>query len=1229
MDSSGNGSGARKGSVDRKPRILGQIATLTLLVLMMGIPLKAQIDTGRILGRVTDTSGAVVPQAKVTLTNEGTGLTLTTTTASDGNYMFPTLKIGTFRVEIEAPGFERFLQAGIPLDVRQDVVVNATLTPGKMTQTVEVKGAPPLLQTQNADVGQTVGGTAVNDLPLNGRDYTTLAEIATGVTYGEPDNSLGRILFSADGHDMWTNDYRLNGIDNNDGSTNPRASIALPPPDALSEFKVETANYSADLGFGGGAVVDATVKSGTNQVHGDAWEYMRNSYLDSANFFANSTGTKKGLFQQSQFGATLGGPVFIPNVYDGRNKTFFFADFQGLRSNQATLYLDTVPTSTMISSGYTNLQDLITYQSGTLTDDLGRVMPLGTVTDPATTRSVTKGNVDTLTGLTATASGYVRDPFYNGSVAGITTFNTAAAKANLNLLPAGRLDSNAIKLLQLYPTPNQSGFINDFTYDPSQTNDTNQADYRIDQNFSPQDQLFFYGNWSHWDIEGPPAIPNSIGGGGDYYGQGQNLYGTQAYALSETHTFSPTTINELRLGFARMTGYKVPPVANQMGIPAQFGIQGILQAPLTGGLPQLAIGGLTTLGVVGPIQQFVNTDWDLTENLTKVYGAHTLKAGFQGDFLRYYLYAPNPGPRGSFTFSGAYTTVPTLNAGSTGMAQLLLSPIASLVSGGFNNVGGANSVSASNIYVTDAAHYYFGIYFQDDWKLTPKLTLNLGVRWDHDTPEQDRNGSEADFIPGPSNNGAEYVIGQHLCNESWFALSPSFVSLMQKDGIAVTCAPLSAFGSGQKANFAPRVGLAYKFLPRMVARAGYGIFYVDGQGGAAGQENQGPSRNYPGSFTYSFPSPNPATPITYSNGSIATLENGLSAVSFNAATANVSGLSLIGRQWKYAAPYYEDYNFLIQYQLTANQTFTLGYVGDQAHHLTQSPGSNQVSEMLPPTATAQTYVPYPDFARGALYQGTSGNTYYHSLQATFERKFGHGTSLNANYTFSKCRSDYRNPLSDETMPGFRAPYLSGFGIKADYSPCDADVPNLLHFSGQYILPFGRGEHFLGNSAGVVNQMVGGWHVNWILTEEDGQPFNVGCPSSTTAAFGCAALLVPGQDIYGAPHNIAHWVNAAAFAAPLPATTIGQTDFSPLGGAVGQAHGPGEHRLDFSAFKQFPITESKHLEFRAEFFNLTNTPWFANPSQLSLTNTALFGQITSLRDGANDPRQIQFALKLYW
>jgi carboxypeptidase family protein/TonB-dependent receptor-like protein len=1175
---------------------------------------RAQIDTGRILGMVDDQSGAVVPGATVRLVNEGTGLALAATTGATGYYVFAALKVGTYRVEIEATGFTKFVQSGVPVHVQEDVVVNATLRPGALTQIIEVKGAPPLLQTQSASLGQRIGSDVVNDLPLNGRNWTQLAEIGAGVTYSQPDAS-NRPYFSANGHPLEQNDYRLNGINNNDEAwTLPEPYVALPPPDAIAEFKVQTNNYSAEFGHSGGAVINATVKSGTNQIHGDAWEYVRNDKLDAAQFFENTSGLKKGAYRQNQFGFTFGGPAFIPHLYSGKDKTFFFFGYQGTRIRQAQTTVDTVPTNAMRQSGYTNLQELITFQSGTRTDNLGRTFPLGTVFDPATTRGVTAGQVDPLTSLIATTSGYVRDPFYQGSLVGLTNFTSPAIESQLNLLPAGRLNPNAIKLLNLYPVPILPGLFNDYTYDAPIRDDTNGVDLRVDENFSERDQMFVFGSWWHRPLYIPSSYPGLAGDAGNWAGLRDNR--ADALGVSETHFFSPTMINEARLGFSRSPVSVVGSYGSKMGIPEQFGIQGIPQVANNGGLPYISIQGLTTMGTSGWLPTIASSaTWDLTENLTKVFGGHTFKGGFQGDYIMTPVLQP-AWSHGGFDFGGAYTEVPNTSGGGTGMAQLLLEPASASVP------GGADAVFASNFAADFYTRDYYGAYFQDDWKVTPKLTLNLGLRWDHFTPYSEKYGAQSNFIPGAPGNGAEFLIPSPRCIDP---RSPSFAALAARDGIDVTCSRSLALGNVQNANFAPRVGFAYHLASKLALRAGYGIFY-----GALGSLGYGNTlgNSYPFLFNFFYFSPDAAHPIAYPNGSIGTLETGLSGINLSAAAVNAQFLSLTGRQFDFLTPYYEDYNFAVQYEVTPNQSFELAYVGDQGHHMNTYVGTNAPSVILPPALNPQNYVPFPDFGRGSPYEMTGASTYYHSLQASFERRFSSGLSFLANYTFSKCRSDWRSPALS-TIGGYRAPYLPGFGIQGDYSYCDADVPNLLHFSGLWDLPFGKGRRFLRKSRGGINQVVGGWRMNWILTMEDGMPFNVGCPISTTADYGCYALLVPGKNIYAGPHNVSQWINPAAFANPPVATSIGQTDFAPLGGTPTQAHGPGEHRLDFSLFKQFPVTESKRLEFRAEFFNLTNTPWFANPSFLDFTNPTLFGRITSLRDGANDPRETQFALKFYW
>ena len=556
-----------------------RILSYTILVATLAAgPLCAQVDTGAILGTVKDQSGAVVPDAKLTLTNEGTGFNVSTVAEADGSYVFRPVKIGTYSVEAEYKGFEKILRQHVTVNVQQQVVVDFTLVPGQVTQTVEVASAAPLLQTQEASVGQVVTARTINDLPLNGRNFTFLAQLAAGVTQGQEDTrGLGASgSFAADGSRPAQNNYLLDGIDNNADLVdflNGTAYVVRPPVDAIGEFKIQTNDYSAEFGRSAGATLNATVKSGTNQFHGAAWEFFRNDVLDAANFFENASNETKGRYQQNQFGGAIGGPI-------KRDKVFFFGDYEGTRIRQAIPYLSTVPTGLERSSSYTNLSDLLS-QGGTQGPDaLGRTFPLGTVFDPATTRPVTCGVADPVTGLSALCSGgaptapYVRDPIFATpeNIRGVTNFTTAAWTPLLNQIPAGRLDMNAINLLNLFPAPSLPGLFNNYGSNPIIRNTTNQFDVRVDANLSQKDQLF--GRVSYSDV--PQFIPGPFTGiaDGGSFAAGDQTASSINMALSETHSFAPTLVNEARLGFNRIGTSRVQPFATDLSnIPGMFGIK--------------------------------------------------------------------------------------------------------------------------------------------------------------------------------------------------------------------------------------------------------------------------------------------------------------------------------------------------------------------------------------------------------------------------------------------------------------------------------------------------------------------------------------------------------------------------------------------------------------------------------------------------------------------------------
>ncbi|MGH9405299.1 MAG: TonB-dependent receptor domain-containing protein, partial [Terriglobia bacterium] len=1184
---------------------------------------RAQVDTGAVVGAVKDQSGAVIPQAKVTLANEATAYTVSTTTRADGSYIFTPVKIGVYTVSASMAGFQTVVRAHVTVAIQQQALINFTLAPGVVTQKISVKAAIPLLQTQNASIQQVVPGRAINNLPLNGRNSTFLAQLSAGVTFMQSDSRGVKASggFAANGQRPVTNDYLLDGIDNNSDIAdviNEAYYAVLPPSDALQEFTVQTNNYSAEFGgHSAGAVINAVLKSGTNRVHGDAWEFLRNSGLDANDYFLNAAGEPRAEYRQNQFGFTLGGPVTLPRIYNGRDRTFFFVDYQGTRIRRGIPYVSTVPTLADRNNGFTNLQDLMTGQAGTpRTDLLGRIFPLGTVLDPATTRAVTKGQPDPVTGVIAPASGFVRDPFYQGSLIGVMNFTSAAALSRLNIIPSGRFDPNAIKLLSLYPAPNGAGIVDNLTNSPVESNNNDSFDVRVDHNFRGRDTMFGSYSYSTASLFYPGPFPGVADGSPNRPGSGTTV--AQHAALSETHIFSPTVINEFRIGYSRLHDIRLQFDGNDLtNIPAQYGIQGVPQVPENGGLPLMNIGSLSTLGAPAflPSNKWSNT-LQVTENVTKIAGPHSIRTGFEFQDVRYPMISP-PDTRGTITFNGQYTSVVNQTDGSTGIAQLLLTPIASAVPGGVNRVGGANTVAATNFRpYADYRRTYYGGYIQDNWRATQKLTLNLGLRYDWFAQPSEYFGSQANFVPGLGLAGGTFLITQSRAAD----VPQAFINQLAANGIAFTPTRGTVWQNSPFNDWGPRLGFAYHMARSVVVRGGYGTFY-------GGQEDFGLSQYGANSFPFlvqsSLSAPNSTTPVT-PNNSVGLLENGLLNVPLAPAAASLSGISLIGSKQDWKDPSTQSYNLTVQYQITPSTAASVAYAGSQTRHLPGNHSPNQVTEILPPGLNVFQHLPHPSFANGGNFLNDDGNSNFNGLEANLERQFASGFSFLANYTYSKCRTDARDNLNND-IGGYRAAFVPGFGIGPDYALCDFDVRNIVHLSGTYELPFGAGRRFL-DQPGVVNALAGGWSMNWIADLQDGQPFTVGCNISTTTGLGCNPLLVSGQSVIAGPHNVSHWINAAAFANPPVATAAGQTDFAPLGGAATQAAGPGVHNLDFSLFKTFHITESKRFEFRAETFNLTNTPDFSAPSSTNFRDTSHFGKITSTQTNA---RLIQFALKFYW
>jgi hypothetical protein len=1265
----------------------------------------AQVDEGAITGTVQDTTGAVVPNAQVTLLNTDQGITLETKTNSSGFYTFNPVRIGHYTVTVTAQGFSKTTQTNLTVNVAQVLLVNVQLKLGTATETVEVNTAPPQLQTEEASVGQVIGQQEVNSLPLNGRNFTFLAQLGAGMQTPQADTrgNAASGAFSANGLRPAQNNYLLDGIDNNSNNVdflNGTNYVILPPVDAIAEFKVQTADFSAELGRAAGAVMNATIKSGTNSIHGAAWEFFRNDKLDAADFFEDNSATPtKGELRLNQFGAMIGGPII-------KNKLFYFGDYEGKRRVQGTSFTSQVPTSLERSSGFLNLTDNLTQNAGAArTDILGRSIQRGTILDPGTTRLVANGAVDPVSGLTNTsgADGYVRDPFSSACGPGTTSFTTSSCP-DLNILPGARVDPNAVKLLNLYPAPNAG--LGTYQDSPGLYEHSNTFDTRGDFNPDEKNQVFARFSYS----DDPQFIPGPFAGvaDGGAFEQGIQTAKSAQMVAAYTHVFNPNTINQGRAGFAHLHTTRYGPVGAQLGIPAQYGIADIPQVAENGGLPDFYFNSLTNLGSNNFLPSDETTATiQLTDDFTRIYGKHSFKMGVEYQHVKFDTLQP-AWSRGAYDYTANFTDIPNQGSTNSGMPNMLLPPIAAPATidgapnpNGFSYSGGSNETYASNINKTYDEKIYFASYLQDDWKVNPKLTINLGLRWDYFGPINEQNGGQANFVPiaEPERGIGNPTFIIPATGKDNRSLSTSgtcqgvgcvgFVDLLAQDGI--TLDQTNQYGQGllqtQKTNYAPRLGAAYEFSRKFVARGGFGLFFNSFE-----NQGYGPNigENYPFVYNLSYgPTANPAdpsissqvAPINYNSpyagcatagpGGTASLETGFSCIPLTPTAVNSVGLGLQGLQFDYQTPRTYSANLTLQYSITRTLSATGSYVYTHGSDLQGGVGYQNVTQILPagistgkgcPYATfaESSCVPFVDFGGGS-YQATYGVSSYHGLQTKLEEQYANGLTFLLTYTWSKTLSDAGDLLNGGSTGSLRAYNVPGLGPKFDYALADFDLRNVIHFSGGYQLPFGKGQKYM-NQGGVSNAILGGWATNWILTLQGGQPINFGCPTGTTSGTSCNDILLAGQspklgvkiETLGGYHG-PFWIgNPAAFSqpcqlgvisgsiAPIPDTPAGCVPYygaGALGSKAGQIPGPGFHRLDFSAFKNFQLSERFSLQFRSEFFNILNHPNFNAPNfggngvnsigNSGTYTSSTFGAIGSTRDAPFDPRQIQFALKLYY
>jgi hypothetical protein len=841
--------------------------------------------------------------------------------------------------------------------------------------------------------------------------------------------------------------------------------------------------------------------------------------------------------------------------------------------------------------------------------------------------------------------------------------------------------------LNLYPAPTGSGVTSNFQSSPNLYEHSNSFDTREDFNPSQKDQVFFRFSY----VDDPQYIPGPFGGiaDGGAFQQGIQTAKSDQAAAAYTHVFSPTVVNVGRVGFNHLHTTRFGPEGGTMGIPAQFGIQGVPQVTENGGLPGFTFQGLSNLGSNNYLpSDEVSQTLQITDDFTKIYGKHSFKTGIEYQHVKFSTLQPAYS-RGQDDFNGSFTDIPNGNDNTNGIAQFLLPPApvtanseGETIENGINYSGGADQVQASNINKTYDEKNYFAAYLQDDWKVTPKLTINLGLRWDYFGPIQEANGGQANFVPSGAPDGKpEYIIpktGKDNRELSSKANNPllndnGFLDLLAKDSIA----PLSTdkYGKGlvqtQKTNFAPRVGFAYQATPKLVARGGFGMFYNSFE-----NQGYGPNigENYPFVFNFNYQQQNLGIPTvspisagspfstcpaggTPGPGGTATVESGLSCIGFSPLDVNASGLGLQGLQFNYQTPLTLSSNVTLQYSLTRTLSVQAGYVITHGLHLQTGVGANNVSQILPAGAsTSDTYpnneVPFPDFGHNSSYHTTVGESTYNGLQTKVEQQFSNGLNFLLAYTWSKTLSDAGDLLNGGSNSGYRAPDVPGLGPSFDRGLADFDIRQVFHFSGGYQLPFGKDKLFLNHSGKLVDAVLGGWSTNWIATLQGGQPISLSCPVATTSGTNCNDVNVPGQSqklgLHTDSNGKLNWFgNPAAFNQPCelgngsqPAGCITPTNsFGYLGGYATTTTGVGFRRLDFSAFKSYQINERFSLQFRAEFFNILNHPNFNNPNfsgngVVAIANSGSFnnpnfGEIASTRDAPFDPRQIQFALKLYY
>jgi hypothetical protein len=1126
------------------------------------IHMEAQVDQGAITGVVSDPSGAAIPGATVTLTATDTALALQQKTDASGIYTFSPVKIGKYKVSATGANFGTTEQSNITLNIQGRLNVNLTLKPGAASETITVSTAPPLLETQTGAIGQVIDTKVINETPLNGRNWVFIAQLTNGVTpsLGNTRGS-GKGDFIANGQRATQNNFILDGVDNNTNLVdflNGSTFVQRPPPDALAEFAVQTSNYSAEFGHSAGAVMNASIKSGANQIHGDLWEYFRSDKMNATNWNAKTSPR----FHQNQFGATIGFPII-------KDKLFIFGDTEANRITNAQTGIYTVPTALERQGNFSELLN------------------------------------PTLSGQSTAITLY--EPNTNG-----TAVLGSACGNPVNVICPGEIDANASRLINLYPTPNSGPQLtNNYTVNTPRADNTVQFDARVDWNLSQRD--LFYGRFSYVHQIVKSALPfGPVLDGSGYGGYIQSNLAENGMG-SYTHTFSPSIVNEFRFGYNWGVFNFETPNGNNSSIASQYGFGNVPCVPGLCGLPLVTIGGqvgLSQFGSTGTSLESQNV-YQILDNVTFTKGKHSMKYGVALQNIRfYYTYAPTP--RGQYDYTGHYTRDPNNPSASAGLADFLT-----------GNMASSNIANGPPIH---DQQWYDSAYVQDDWRISPKLTLNIGLRWEYYQPVQESRNRQINFIPtGPANIGTSSGIFLMPSSLRSTTLAPAFLTALQQSNVQIQYTDNARLVSAQHTNFAPRVGFAYQIDPKSVIRGGFGIFY----GGLESNGNGNLGANYPFGLSQNYIEPTCAPGnCTASNGF--TMETGLPAL-----TPVNSAVSLPGFHSSDSViqtPYTQNYSLSFQYSVTNDMVFSLAYVGNESRHLSTYFGVNSLPALYRAGAKTQQFSPYPTLG-GIGATNFSGYSTYNSLQAKLEKRFSHGLNFLATYTWGHAMDDSSSSGGLSTAVGTRSYYL--LGIPSEYTNSSYDVRNRVTFNGNYQLPWGKGRAYL-NSNRLMDFLVGGWSISDVFTAQGGTPFGIGTNGNSATVAGGSARAVKVADPYSTVatstlftnanttcptqvHTRAHWYNPCSFTEPFGVANSGNL-ICAVGDVVGTnscvypagvtnpalaqrflgdkqntVYGPGYWRDDVSLFKNFPVWREQYIQFRADAFNVFNHPTWDNPT----------------------------------